>query len=321
MTSRKNTGPARRAFARRGFLGMTALAATGCAASGKPETRQQSPIFVLVHGANGNAGFFAPTLSGLALAGYRALAVDLPGHGPNGHFPAGYQAPQDLAALAAEPSPLARITLADNVRHVVGVVRQAAAHGPVILVGHSMGGATITRVANEVPDLIARLVYFTAFCCTRLRSVLDCFMIPEGAGTLLPAIPSLGDPQRTAVARTNWRSADPAFLADAKAALAADYDDAAFLAALNTMEPDEAWALTTDDARGDAATWGRVPRSYLRCTRDRAIPLALQDRMISEADEVTPHNRFDVRSLDAPHLGPRDPRLLAETLRTLVVSS
>ena len=37
------------------------------------------------------------------------------------------------------------------------------------------------------------------------------------------------------------------FIATAKAALADSYDGAAFLAALNAMEPDEAWAVTVDD--------------------------------------------------------------------------
>ncbi|RKT52815.1 alpha/beta hydrolase [Saccharothrix australiensis] len=304
-------------LSRRGFLS-TALVGAGAAGAREPGGRR-APTFVLVHGANGNAGSFAPLVAGLATAGHRALAVDLPGHGPAGHFPPSYQAPQDLAALAAAPSPLAGLRLADNVDHVTRVVRRVAEHGPVVLVGHSMGGATITRVGNRVPHLIERLVYFTAFCCVRLRSVLECFTAtPEGPTSLLTAIPGMTDPARTGVARTNWRSADRGFIAAAKAALADDWDDAAFLTALNGMEPDEAWAVTTDDARGEPATWGRIPRTYVRCTRDRAIPPGLQDRMIAEADRATPRNRFDVRTLHAPHLGPQDPRSLVRLLAGLV---
>ncbi|MGR6918743.1 alpha/beta hydrolase [[Actinomadura] parvosata] len=270
---------------------------------------------MIVHGANGNASSFAPLVAALAEAGHRAMAVDLPGHGAAGHFPRSYQAPQDLAAFAAAPSPvLGKVSLDDNVRHVVRVVRRAARNGPVILVGHSMGGATITRVGNQVPELVSRLVYLSAFCCVRLRSVLDCFLTPQAASTLLPLIPSVQTPEHLGVSRTNWRSADPAFIAAAKAALAADYSDAAFLAALNTFEPDESAAVPTADARGVPATWGRIPRTYIRYTRDRAIPLALQDRMIAEADAATPRNRFTVRSVPAPHLGPADPHILAAVL-------
>ncbi|AFU04687.1 alpha/beta hydrolase [Nocardia brasiliensis] len=310
-----------RELSRRGVLGVGALGAgalvAGCA-NGDRATSGGRPTFVIVHGANGNGASYAGLVAALTLAGHRALAVDLPGHGPAAHFPLSYQAPQDLSALAAEPSPLARLRPADNVEHVAGVVRRAATQGPVILVGHSMGGATITRVANEIPDHIARLVYLTAFCCVRLRSVLECYTTPEAASTLATTIPSLGDPQQTGVTRTNWRSADPEFLAAAKAALADDYDDAAFRAALNAMEPDEAWAVTIDDSRGDPATWGRIPRSYIRCTRDRTLPLALQDRMIAEADAATPGNSFDIHSIAAPHLGPQHPQAIADILVSLV---
>ncbi|WP_415925277.1 alpha/beta hydrolase [Streptomyces sp. ME19-01-6] len=211
--------------------------------------------------------------------------------------------------------------MADNAHHVAGIVRRLAAQGPVILVGHSMGGGTITRVGNQVPDLIARLVYLSAFCCVRRRSALDWFTTPEAATTLLPTIPSAGDSERLGVGRTNWRSADPEFIATAKRALAADYDDAAFLAALNIFEPDESNAVATADARGTPATWGRIPRTYVRFTSDRAIPLPLQNRMIKEADRATPGNRFDVRSVEAPHIGPQDPRHLAATLGSLTRSA
>ena len=284
-------------------------------ATAGPACRDRQPTFVIVHGANGNAYSFAPLIAALAEAGHRAMAVDLPGHGLAGHFPASYQAPQDLAAFATAPSPvLGRTSLDNNVRHVVQVVRHVARNGPVILVGHSMGGATITRVGNQVPELIERLVYLSAFCCVRLRSVLDCFLTPQAASTLLPLIPAIQTPKDLGVSRTNWRSADPELIAAAKAALAADYGDAAFLAALNTFEPDESAAVPTDDARGTPATWGRIPRTYIRYTRDRAIPLALQSRMIAEADAATPGNRFVVRSLPAPHLGPEDPQVLATAL-------
>ncbi|MFE0045593.1 alpha/beta hydrolase [Streptomyces albireticuli] len=318
-------GVGRRRLLRRAGT-VVAAAGAGAAAGGLLGARAakekgatgQRPTFLLVHGANSNAYTFAPLIAALTLEGHRALAVDLPGHGTQANFPPSYQAPQDLAAFATAPSPvLSRTTLEDNVRHVADVVRGVARQGPVILVGHSMGGATITRVGNQVPDAIARLVYMSAFCCVRIRTVLDCFLVPEGRTTLLPTIPSVGDPERTGVLRNNWRSADAGFVAKAKAAFAAEYGDAAFRNALNTFEPDESASLIRDDARGHPATWGRVPRSYLRFTLDRSIPLALQDRMIKEADAATPGNRFDVHSLRAPHLGPADPAPLAAVLAKL----
>ncbi|GGV37056.1 hypothetical protein GCM10010182_71560 [Actinomadura cremea] len=103
----------------------------------------------------------------LALLGHRSFAVDLPGHGLDAQYPVAYQAPQDLAAWATEPSALSGVTLRDNVDMVTGVVRRLAEHGPVVLVGASLGGTTITGVGNEIPDLVNRLVYVSAWSCVR----------------------------------------------------------------------------------------------------------------------------------------------------------
>jgi pimeloyl-ACP methyl ester carboxylesterase len=61
------------------------------------------PTFVFVHGAFGNSFSFAPLQAELALLGHHSVAVDRPGHGFEATFPAAYQGPQILDALAAEP--------------------------------------------------------------------------------------------------------------------------------------------------------------------------------------------------------------------------
>lgn len=67
--------------------------------------RDGRPTFVLLHGLHGNSSTWSPVLRQLALLGHRALAVDLPGHGMDASFPLSYQAPQDLEAFSAQPSP------------------------------------------------------------------------------------------------------------------------------------------------------------------------------------------------------------------------
>lgn len=42
--------------------------------------------------------------------------------------------------------------------------------------------------------------------------------------------------------------------------------------------------------------------SYVRLAADTSIPLAAQDRMIREADTLTPDNPFDIRTLEGSHL-------------------
>jgi pimeloyl-ACP methyl ester carboxylesterase len=258
-----------------------------------------------VHGSNSNASAWVPLQRELALRGHRTVAVDLPGHGFGAAFPASYQAPQDLAALATAPSAVAGVTLADNVEHVVAVVHRAAEHGPVILVGHSLGGLTISGVGAAIPHLIHRLVYISAWCCVDLTPA-EYFRTPEGATSKtfdVGARVVVVNPAELGVIRANWRTADPAALAAAKAAVLADGTDEEFLAYLNTLEPDESLTVSMSDDRVAADTWGRIRRSYIRLTGDQSIPIALQDRFIKEADALTPCNPFDVHTLDSSHSG------------------
>ncbi|MCK2212732.1 alpha/beta hydrolase [Actinomadura sp. ATCC 31491] len=296
-------------------LAAVAGALGGAGAAGAAKGREEVTTFVFVTGANGVAAD-----AELTLRGHRSLGVSLPGHDPGEQFDISYQAPQDLAALAARKSPMAGVTLDDYVAATVEAVRRAARHGRVVLVGGSLGGSTVTRTADAVPDLIDLLVYDAAYCCTALRSPAEYLETPESeaslAGSVLGAI--VGDPRELGAIRVNWRTNDRDFLAAAKAAFMAGGTDGELLAMLNTLLPDESLQVSSADARGRPDAWGRVPRVYIRHARDRVIPLALQDRMIREADAATPGNRFKVFTVDTSHAPtPEDYRQITDILDRL----
>ncbi|MBK1784877.1 alpha/beta hydrolase [Prauserella cavernicola] len=282
-------------------------------------TTNERPTLILVHGTNSNAYGWSGLVTELTLRGHRCVAVNLPGHGDNQFIPRSYQAPQDLEALASEPSPLAEITIHDYVEHVAGVVRRARQHGPVILVGSSQGGVTVSRVANVVPELIDRVVYVAAYCCVDLPNMLAYLETPENSGSLVHLIEAMkvGDPAELGVTRINWRSAEPKAFEAIKQCLAGDFSDEGVRWLANLLEPDETAAIPVSEARGEAQTWGRIPRTYVRFTEDRLIPLSLQDRFISEADRLTPDNPTDVHSVAAPHVGPFHRPELVEILAGL----
>ncbi|MFF0109881.1 alpha/beta fold hydrolase [Streptomyces hirsutus] len=261
------------------------------------------PTFILVHGAFANSFSFAPLQAELALLGHRSVAVDLPGHGFEATFPAAYQAPQDLHALAAEPGNIKGVTLADNAARVIEVLERAKRNGPTVLVGHSRGGATVTAAGNARPELIDRIAYVSAWCPVDL-DVGAYYAEPEMAevdpGAFAPAI--AGNPAELGLLRTNFRTADPTVLAAFRQAFAADLTDDEFRTFLNTFQPDENLDVGTSTDRAQAATWGRIPKTYVRLADDASIPLAMQDRMIREADALTPDNPFEVRTLEGSHL-------------------
>ncbi|MPY62984.1 alpha/beta hydrolase [Streptomyces spongiae] len=264
---------------------------------------QKLPTFVFVHGAFANSFSFAPLQAELALLGHRSVAVDLPGHGFQATFPVAYQAPQDLGALASEPGGIKGVTLADNAAHLIEVLERAKQHGPVILVGHSRGGVTITAAGNARPDLIDRICYVAAWCPVNL-DIGDYYAEPEMADVDTGVFASvlMGNPAELGLLRTNFRTADPATLNALKRAFAADLSDDEFRTFLNTFQPDENLDVGTSADRAQAASWGRVPKSFVRLADDASMPPAMQDRLIREANALTPDNPFDVRTLEGSHL-------------------
>lgn len=100
---------------------------------------------VLVHGIRTSATMWRSQIVSLRDRGVAAVAVDLPGHG---------------ARMAEE------FTLAGAFATIDDAVRDAASRGPVLLVGHSMGGLLCTEyVGAEEPPPVAG---FVAASCTSL---------------------------------------------------------------------------------------------------------------------------------------------------------
>ncbi|MDG9690174.1 alpha/beta fold hydrolase [Streptomyces sp. DH17] len=261
------------------------------------------PTFVLVHGAFANSFSFAPLQAELGLLGHRSVAVDLPGHGFTATYSHAYQAPQDLVGLGSAPGSIKGVTLADNVAHLLGILERAKENGPVILVAHSRGGVTATAAANARPDLIDRVVYVSAWCPVDL-DVNDYYAEPEMATVDAASLglAMVGNPAELGLLRVNFRTADRDALAAFKAAFLADGTEEEFLTFLNTFQPDENLDVGTSADRAQAATWGRVPKTFVRLADDASMPLAMQDRLIREGNTLTPDNPYDVRTLDGSHL-------------------
>ncbi|MEU9518754.1 alpha/beta fold hydrolase [Streptomyces sp. NPDC048224] len=273
---------------------------------------------MLVHGTHSAGAFWMPIARELTLRGHRVVMVDQPRHGTEAFLPESYQR-QDLEAMAAEPSPLMGLGLDDYEARVTGVVRRAARNGPVVLVGHSLGGVSVSRVGNAVPHLLHHICYMAAFCPSRALPTADaCTAAPENADAVSPVELTVGDPDRLGVLRLNFRTGERRELALLKEMICADYPEADFRRVLAGMQTDEPVAAYAGRAVGRAESWGRVRRTYLRFGRDRTIATALQDRMVAEADALTPGNRFRVHDFpEASHVGPLDPAPVTAVLDTL----
>ena len=203
--------------------------------------------FVLVHGSWFGGWCWDEVASRLRAGGHRVCAEDLPGHG------------QDMTAVAA-------CTLDAYVEQVCATVDSLP--GPVVLVGHSMGGVVISGVAERQPGRIAKLVYVAAYLLREGESIQS---ISEWAPH---------SPVRSHMApAADWSSV--AFrdegLADTFLSDCAE-DLVRRAAALNRPEPTAVFHTPT---RVTAERFGAVPRTYIRTLGDRALSPALQDRMLA----------------------------------------
>jgi pimeloyl-ACP methyl ester carboxylesterase len=255
---------------------------------------------VLVHGAWHGAWCWQTVIPELLKRRLAPFTLDLPAHGVHARFPEGWGC--NPAIFATAPSPSAAVSLdsyADAVLEVVDAA-YAAGSGPVMLVGHSMAGIALTAVAERAPEKIGLLVYLAAFMPMPGVPMIDYVRCAENAGEEVAGL-FVAPPPRIGAMRIDYRSADATQRERIHSAFAHDVDATSFVAMNHLLTPDVPAAPVATPTVATHERWGRVPRAYIRCSADRAVMPALQDRFIREADAFTPCNRTRVLTLAASH--------------------
>ncbi len=217
--------------------------------------------YVLVHGAWHGAWCWDKVVPLLEKAGHRAVAIDLPGHG------------QDR-------TPISQVTLEAYAGRVCEVL--SAQSEPVVLVGHSMGGLAITQAAEQTPAQVRTLVYLTAFLLRDGQSLLE---VAQGDTEAL-VLPNLVQSADGASATVREDALKQVFYAGCP-----DED----VARAGKLLVPQAVAPFATPVHTTAGNWGRIPRVYIECLRDRAISPAVQKQMYT----ASPCRR--VISMDTSH--------------------
>jgi pimeloyl-ACP methyl ester carboxylesterase len=258
--------------------------------------------FVLVHGGWHDRSAWDKVTPILEARGFAALTIDLPGAGEYATEPASLGArPFDPAAFAAEPSPIAGLTQDERAHAVVALVREAASlgDGKVVLVGHSAGGMTISAVAEQVPESLRAVVYLAGFMVPGGVPLLA-MLQHESMSAALSLGLFVGDPGAIGATRINARSTDPAYRSLLKASFYGDVSDADMARMASHLHCDESNAGALAPSPITPERFGTVPRHYIRCTQDRAVPLTGQDHMIATVDDAI-GNTTIMHSLDSSH--------------------
>jgi len=256
----------------------------------------------MIHGAWHNHHTWDAIVPKLEALGIAATAIDLPGAGANAKLPAAYtQRPLDAAAFATEPSPNAGVTQDQRTEATIAAVRMLneESGGKAVLIGHSLGGLTISPVAEAIPKELAAVVYLTALLLPPGMVAGEIIGHKLMANSLVPSL-FLADPEQVGAMRLDPHSDDPDYRARTRDAFYADLTDAQFEAAVRHLHPDEPAQVAGVPAAISAAKYGSVPRHYIECINDRAITLAAQREMIKLVDTAMA-NETEVHTLETSH--------------------
>lgn len=109
--------------------------------------------FLLIHGAMRGAWLWDKLMPLLMKGGANPIAIDLPGHG--------YRTSEGSFA-----------TMSTYIDDVIQFIRKENLKD-LVLVGHSMSGIVISKVAEEVPERIKHLVYLAAVVPRNNEALID----------------------------------------------------------------------------------------------------------------------------------------------------
>lgn len=185
------------------------------------------PTVVLVHGAFADSSSWNGVAERLSGEGHRVIAFAVP-----------------LRGVATDAA-----LLDDLLRSI---------EGPVVLVGHSYGGAVITN--TEAAD-VRGLVYVAGFALEAGESAADASALTPGStlGETLVLVPLAGGGADAYIAQERYHQQFAADLPDAESALMAI-----------TQRPVTEAALS--EPSGEAPRWRSVPSWFLFGELDRNIP-------------------------------------------------
>ena len=236
--------------------------------------------FLLVHGACTGGWCWEKVVPLLEANGHKVCAPDMPG-------------------LGKDHTPPANVTLADNVEKVSRLLDKM--DEPVVLVGHSLGGITISQVAEARRRRLKALVYLTALLPTSGKSGREMTALDPDAMFRLSRQVS---PDGTTY--IFGRAQVPSLFY-------ADVSPEDRYRAMERLRP-QPIAISTTPVTLTEERFGSVPRWYIECTHDNAIRIDLQRRMVA----LTPCKVITMECGHSPFFS--DPEELADHLQAIARS-
>lgn len=259
-----------------GVAAITGVALTGAGGADSAEAKPAKPTVVIVHGAWTDASSFTAVEKILTKDGYPVLDFANP-----------------LRSLKGDSEYLASFLAARTT-------------GPVVLVGHSYGGAVISEAGLTDPDVKA-LVYVDAFIPAEGESLLDLLSSagPVDPTQLFDTIPYPGAPEGDVDLYLKKDAFAPGFANGLSKAQQASY-----------YAKQRPITFTAVNEKASAAeAWKTLPSWYVAGTKDASIPLELQLKMAERAGST-------VSEVKAGHLAMvKEPKKVAKVIEAAVIAT
>lgn len=220
------------------------------------------PTYVLVHGAWADESAWGFVRNELA-KNANVVVVNLPAHGADNTYGAG-------------------IGLKDYVKTVTEAVN--AQPGKVILVGHSMAGAIVSQVAENIPVKIKTLIYVAAYLPKNGESVIE--LSKKDNSSKVGANLEFNKDYSLATIKKDA-------LADAVCADCPPYMKEALIK-YHRAEP----VKGLNDKVTLTAKYASIPKFYIATTSDQAVPYTLQQQMIKDNGSIK--KVFDMNTSHLP---------------------
>jgi len=206
----------------------------------------QSPTFVLVHGALFTSQGWFLLESQLQNVGQSVVTVDLPGRASDGINPK-------------------EIDLNTAVSKLCQVIQSVS--GPVILVGHSQGGAVITQALEKCAQNVKSLVYVAAVVPLSGETAFDALDPKHDVNFAKCVTP---EPESRLFRLNRKGPLESSFLADVRP-LDSDLADSAVAGMVS-----EPMGIGTTPLRYDEERFAKIPKYYVETIQDQVVSIETQ---------------------------------------------
>lgn len=215
---------------------------------------------ILIHGAWHAKWCWNKVIPLLTKHDHKIINIDLPGHGAN----------------QADFRKISLNTYVDYVTRILNDVSE-----PAVLVGHSFAGVTISQVAENIPQVIDRLIYVTAFVPKNGTSLMD-----EASKSMSQGVAN----ELQINLRNNESELKTSERLDALFYNQCSKEDIRMIKTLLQKEP---YSPLSDTISITGENYGKVKKFYIACDNDNSVLIEDQERMYTQHGIKAYHIKAD----------------------------